>query len=153
MRIVVLSDSHRARNNLYDIIEMHLKDADLFIFLGDGESDFENATYLYPDMRYFQVAGNCDFGSSLPLYNEIKFCDKTIFFSHGHPFYVKHGYSEIIREAKSRGADICLFGHTHNQYIDREDSLYIMNPGAVRDGRYGMIDIVNGQIKLIDCKI
>ncbi|MCM1115851.1 MAG: YfcE family phosphodiesterase [Clostridium sp.] len=153
MRIVVLSDSHGSKRNLYEIIEMHLDDADLFIFLGDGENDFEDASLLYPKMKYYRVAGNCDWGSTLPLYNEIKFAGKKIFFSHGHPFYVKHGYGEIIREAKARKADICLFGHTHVQYIGREDELYIMNPGAVADGKYAMIDIINNQIMLIDCKL
>lgn len=153
MRIVVMSDSHGANQKLFDIIEMHLDDADLFIFLGDGEKDFEYATYLYPEMKYYQVAGNCDFGSELPAYDEIKFDGKTVFFSHGHPFYVKYGYSDIISEAQRRGANICLFGHTHNQHSLKQDGIYVMNPGSVREGFYGMIDIVNGHIIMIDCKI
>ena len=104
-------------------------------------------------MKYYQVAGNCDFGSELPAYDEIKFDGKTVFFSHGHPFYVKYGYSDIISEAQRRGADICLFGHTHNQHSLKQDGIYVMNPGSVREGFYGMIDIVNGHIIMIDCKI
>ncbi|MFR3419646.1 MAG: metallophosphoesterase family protein [Eubacterium sp.] len=43
---------------------------------------------------------------------------------------------------KRRNADIVLFGHTHNQYTEYLDGLYIMNPGSVgMNGDYGVIDI------------
>ena len=153
MRIVVMSDSHRHKGNLFDIVEMHKNDADLFIFLGDGEDDIEDIQTMYPDLRLEIVAGNCDFYSPKPAYKEITFAGKKVFFSHGHPFYVKHGYERIIDEAKRRGADIVLFGHTHNQYTEYGKELCIMNPGAVANSRYGMIDIVNNQIMLIPCKL
>jgi hypothetical protein len=149
MRIVVLSDSHRAKSKLLDVVEMHKEDADLFIFLGDGEDDFDDALALYPHLKYERVAGNCDWYSNYPLYKEIKFAGKTIFFSHGHPFHVKFGYDEIIQEAKRRSADICLFGHTHNQYTHYDGELYIMNPGSIASGYYGMIDITSSGIILI----
>ena len=153
MRIVVMSDSHRHEGNLFDIVEMHKEDADLFIFLGDGEDDIENVEIMYSDLRFEIVAGNCDFCSTKPMYKEISFAGKKIFFSHGHPFYVKHGYERIIEEARSREADIVLFGHTHNQYTEYDGKLCIMNPGAVANGEYGMIDIVNNQIMLLPCKM
>ncbi|MCC8073318.1 MAG: YfcE family phosphodiesterase [Clostridiales bacterium] len=148
MRIIVISDSHRAKGNLFEIVEKHMNSSDLFIFLGDGEDDFDSVLALYPDLKYERVAGNCDWYSTYPLYKSIKANGKTIFFSHGHPFHVKFGYDEIIREARSVKADICLFGHTHNQYTNYDNGLYIMNPGSVADGRYGIIDIVSGGIDL-----
>ena len=44
-----------------------------------------------------------------------------------------------------------LFGHTHNQYTEYLDGLYIMNPGSVgMNGDYGVIDITpKGDIMLI----
>ena len=73
-------------------------------------------------------------------------------FSYGHPYNVKFGYENIIAEAKRRNADIVLFGHTHNQYTEYIDGLYIMNPGSVgMNGDYGVIDITSkGDIMLIE---
>ena len=67
------------------------------------------------------------------------------------PYNVKFGYENIIAEAKRRNADIVLFGHTHNQYTEYLDGLYIMNPGSVgMNGDYGVIDITpKGDIMLI----
>lgn len=153
MRIVVLSDSHRAAGTLLDIVELQKDTADLFIFLGDGEDDFDNVLALYPKLKYERVSGNCDWYSTYPLYKEIKAGGKTLFFSHGHPFRVKFGLEDIRCEAKRRQADICLFGHTHNQFTDYCDGIYYMNPGAVCNGDYGMIDIVPNGIALIPAHI
>ena len=43
MRIVVMSDSHRRVSALLDIIERHKDNADLFLFLGDGNDDLDEA--------------------------------------------------------------------------------------------------------------
>lgn len=153
MRIVVMSDSHRAKRKLFDIVELQMSTTDLFIFLGDGEDDFDDVLALYPHLKYERVAGNCDWYSSLPLYKSIKAQGKTIFFSHGHPFRVKFGYDEIIREARLNEADICLFGHTHTQYTNYDNGLYIMNPGSVANSEYGMIDITDSGIMLIPSRI
>lgn len=149
MRIVVLSDSHIAKGRLFDIVEMQMKTADLFIFLGDGEDDFDDVLALYPNLRYERVSGNCDWYSTYPQYKEIMAGGKRIFFTHGHPFRVKFGLEDLVSEAKNRQADICLFGHTHNQYTDYSNGIYYMNPGSVADGNYGMIDIVESGIVLI----
>ena len=148
-----MSDSHRATRNLFEIVEKHINTTDLFIFLGDGENDFDDVLALYPDLKYERVSGNSDWYSTYPLYKSITSQGKKIFFSLGHPFHVKFGYDEIIRAARTEKADICLFGHTHNQYTNYDDGLYIMNPGAVRDGKYGMIDITKSGIMLIPAKL
>ena len=66
MRIVVLSDSHRKVSKLFDAVERHLDNADLFIFLGDGEDDFDMVLNAYPHIKYERVCGNCDWGSNYP---------------------------------------------------------------------------------------
>ena len=151
MRIVVLSDSHKNVGRLFAAVERHLDKADLYIFLGDGEDDFDAVIDAYPHIKYERVCGNCDWYSNYPDKMEIEFAGKRIFFSHGHPYNVKFGYENIIAEAKRRNADIVLFGHTHNQYTEYLDGLYIMNPGSVgMNGDYGVIDITpKGDIMLI----
>lgn len=141
MRLVVFSDSHRRVSTVTEIIERHKNNADLFIFLGDGNDDIDNALMLYPNTKIERVCGNCDFLSIYPASKVIDFQGKRIFFTHGHPYYVKHGYYDIEREARSVKADFCLFGHTHIPYIEHKDDIYFMNPGSCRDGIYGIIDI------------
>jgi len=151
MRILVLSDSHRFKGKLFEACEKHMDTVDLFVFLGDGEDDFDDFIAAHPHIKYERVAGNCDFYSNFPASLEFKAGGKTVFISHGHPYGVKHGYEMIIDEANKRGADIVLFGHTHIQYTDYRDGLYIMNPGSVGfGGEYGIIDITpKGDIMLI----
>lgn len=55
MRIVVLSDSHRNVGRLFAAIERHLDNADLYIFLGDGEDDFDAVIDAYPHIKYERV--------------------------------------------------------------------------------------------------
>ncbi len=152
MRIIVLSDSHKSKSKLFDIVEKHIH-SDLFLFLGDGEDDFDDVIALHPNLKYDRVAGNCDWYSSYPLYKSIYAGGKKIFFSHGHPFKVKFGYDQIEQEARSVSADICLFGHTHVQYTNYSDGLYIMNPGSAANSEYGIIDITDSGIMLISQKL
>lgn len=153
MRIVVISDSHQAMGNLFDIIEMHKDTADLFIFLGDIDDDFDSILDVYPRIKYYRVAGNNDWYSSHPLEQLIEIENKKIFFTHGHTYRVKMGYENIITKAKAINADICLFGHTHTQYTNYDDGLYIMNPGSVKSYKYGMIDITKAGIMLIPAEL
>lgn len=143
-----MSDSHGAKGNLLEIVEMHMDDADLFVFLGDGESDIEDVQALYPNLNYEVLSGNCDWYSTKPAAKVIDFGGKRILMSHGHPYNVKFGYENIINESRYCNADICMFGHTHIPYSNYDDGLYIINPGSVRDGKYAMVDIVNGSVML-----
>lgn len=146
MRIVVFSDSHRRESYVFEIIERHKDNADLFLFLGDGNEDVDTALMLYPNIKIERVSGNCDFSSPYPASRIIELANKKILFTHGHPYYVKHGLQELEREAKSCGADICCFGHTHNEYCEIKDGIYFLNPGTASRGSYGIIDIVENGI-------
>jgi len=153
MRIVATSDSHRRRSYLYDIIERHADNADLFINCGDSEGDVEDIPFLYPKIRIECVAGNCDRGSSLPLWKTVKFAGKKVMFCHGHTYGVKHGYSMLLETAKREGVDICIFGHTHTPMIEKVDGIYLINPGAVCNSSYAVIDIVDGKVNAYHAKI
>ena len=78
MRLLVASDSHRAAGTLLDIVELHLEDSDVLLFLGDGENDLENVRMLYPRLHILQVAGNCDWGSDLPAWGTAKLGGKAV---------------------------------------------------------------------------
>lgn len=152
MRIVVLSDTHRNISDLVKAVEQQGK-ADVFIHLGDLESDVEYVKNMFPDKRFLNVPGNCDFGSQDAVDGEIVLSGKRIFYTHGHAYHVKFGTYDIICEARRRKADILLFGHTHVPVNAYEDGLYIMNPGSighpVEGGpTYGIIDITHAGIAM-----
>lgn len=154
MRIIVISDSHKYKNNLYRIIERHSDKENFFIFLGDMDEDFDDALLLYPDIKYKRVSGNNEWGGSRHPFEQVADINgKKIFFCHGHTYGVKHGLEEIVTRARQEGADICLFGHTHIQYSDYLNGLYLFNPGASCLGYYGIIDITPGGIMVIPAKI
>lgn len=153
MRIVVTSDTHRNSRDFFDIIDRHEKNADLFINLGDSEREIETLKLTRPEINIKCVCGNCDFYSDYPIEQVIKFDGKKVFFTHGHKYHVKHGYDEIIRRAEVEEAEICLFGHTHEPYTERINNILYMNPGAVLNGSYGIIDIEKGQIMAYTNKI
>ena len=153
MRILVLSDSHGMPSRILDAVEAH-PEAEALIFLGDGERDLDTVESYYHSLQnVIKVAGNCDFSSSLPLLRVVTLGGKKIYCTHGHAEHVKYGTDELLLRARQEGADIVLYGHTHTGVTCYDDGLYIMNPGSIRDGHYGMIDIVPGGIMLNEAKL
>ena len=139
MKVLVFSDSHRSLRSMRDAVE--LEKPDFLIHLGDLEEDAENLAAEYPRLPLTSVAGNCD-GWIVhgPLQRTAVYGGKRVLLSHGHIWRVKSGYDAAIAEARRAGVDILLFGHTHTAYCERmEDGLWVMNPGSVRDGDYGVI--------------
>lgn len=152
MRIVVISDTHGNISNFERAVFQQPK-ADLFIHLGDHESDVDGIRLYLRDRNILRVSGNCDFGSQIPDEGETVVSGKRIFFTHGHRYNVKYGIGGAIAEARRREADILLFGHTHIPVSTYEDGLYIMNPGSLGHPRvsgptYGVIDITNAGVVL-----
>lgn len=142
MRILVTSDTHGDFGSLRRAI-LAQQGADIVIHLGDGGDDVEKVRFSFPNKTFLQVRGNCDWGSAMPESGEYMAGGKKIFYTHGHNYGVKSGDYTIISEARSRKADILLFGHTHQPREDYEDGLYIMNPGRLSgwEPTYGIIDI------------
>lgn len=149
MRIIVFSDTHGNFSAMHKIFKRN-GNADLFIFLGDGEKELEKLRVQYIDKKIINVSGNCDECSPTP---ESKIYTTPsgirIFFTHGHKWSVKYRTDKIFYKAKEERAQIALFGHTHCRYYSYEGGVHILNPGSAgcpRDGKpacYAYIDIVN----------
>ena len=43
-----------------------------------------------------------------------------IFITHGHGYYVSMGEERLKQEARGRGADIAMYGHTHRPFYEKE---------------------------------
>lgn len=132
MKILIVSDSHRKDENLLRVIERE-SPLDMFIHLGDIEDDrsmyaFEAA--VGKDCEVHMVLGNNDFFLDLEREEEIMIGKYKALITHGHMYGVSLGADRLYDEAKARGVDIAMFGHTHRPYVD-EDDITLLNPGSI----------------------
>ncbi|MGN0662941.1 MAG: metallophosphoesterase family protein [Faecalibacterium sp.] len=128
-KLVILSDSHNHRGAVERILRAE-SDADAVIFLGDGLRDLELALTLFPRMRVYSVAGNCDYGALEPLDGLAAFDQVVLFYTHGHMYGVKYDLDTIVEAAAARGAQVALFGHTHHALAEQRGDVFLFNPGS-----------------------
>ena len=147
-KLLVLSDSHGGRTAIERVLMKESKNIDALIFLGDGLRDLELTLTLYPKLRAYSVAGNCDYGALEPTDGLAAFDGVVIFYTHGHMYGVKYDLDTLADAASARGAEVALFGHTHRRELVRGvgTAATVFNPGSLRDGgSYGVITIENGK--------
>lgn len=151
MRIAVISDTH---GNLSWVgrLKPMLASVDHIIHLGDVVSDARRLEELVRCPVHY-VAGNCDMMSSAPHELELRIGGKRIFAVHGHGYSLDNGLYSLSAEARSREADICLYGHTHIPDITSGYGIWFVNPGSMARPRglsgktYAIIEIdKNGEI-------
>lgn len=146
MRVLVLSDSHGNYYKLRDAI-LQQPTARAVVLLGDGEKEMNDIEdeFCSDNLKFYRVCGNCDWASRQPASRIEIFGGKRFYCTHGFVENVKYGYEDLKLKARDVKADVALFGHTHTQYSDYEDGLYIFNPGSISRGEYGYVDVVPGQ--------
>lgn len=149
MRLIVVSDSHGERWGFFDVVEKEAS-ADVVYFLGDGFREYEATVERYSDKKTFiGVQGNCDFGCSLPTKDIRSIENAKIYATHGFAERVKYGPYELEIAARNNGCNLVLFGHTHQPTNYYKDGIYYFNPGSLRDGFYGVVDITDKGIMCI----
>lgn len=102
-KLLILSDSHSNRLALEHILKAEADHIDALIFLGDGLRDLEQTLTLYPRLRAYAVAGNCDFGALEPLDGLAAFDGVVVFYTHGHMYGVKYDL-DTLSDAAAAGA-------------------------------------------------
>lgn len=127
--MLILSDTHGNLSGVEELLPL-IAENDYVVHLGDGGADMRKARSLYPE-KVYACAGNCDFYSPLPLDGEIEVEGVKIYFCHGHRYGVKNHLSALAEEAKRRGCDIALYGHTHIAQITEVDGVTLINPGSL----------------------
>lgn len=147
MKILVVSDTHRRDDNLRELIE-RLKPLDILIHLGDAEgSEMFIADWVNPGCRMEMVLGNNDFFSMLDREREMEIGQHRILLTHGHYYGVSMGPEGLADEARSRGCDIAMFGHTHKPYLHTIGGVTMINPGSLsyprQEGRRPSYMIIN----------
>ncbi|MHC1695036.1 MAG: YfcE family phosphodiesterase [Eubacteriales bacterium] len=151
MKILIFSDSHRIIAGMVKAVDRQVTKPDLIIHLGDLTSDADALRSLYPGLPLITVPGNNDWREARDPQECLLNLDgvKTLLL-HGHTQAVKWGTQTLEGHAVSRGAQLVLFGHTHEPYDRYKDGLRLFNPGAAGiapggKASYGVLDIQKGE--------
>ena len=116
MRFIIFSDSHGSISNMREALRRNAGTGlDGIIFLGDG---LKSAKQLADEsgLELYAVAGNCDFGpdidpTRLDTYEKLlDFDGVKVLITHGHKYMVKTNGEVINKYARSKGADVVLYG-------------------------------------------
>lgn len=148
MKFLVFSDSHKSTTFMDKAIEKH-KDITHIIFCGDVDEDKEYLEMIYGNTHSIcAVSGNNDFFSSSPLERIMKCEEYIIYITHGHKEKVKSGLDYLESIARENKADLCIFGHTHQQLLKEYHGIKFLNPGAINYTRqqYAILDITKSAI-------
>lgn len=145
--VLVISDTHGHRGNL-EALSQTMAEADYIFHLGDGRGDMREIEEKYPE-KIYTLKGNCDFGCGLREV-EVEIEGVKIFACHGDAYRVKSETFTIAKEAKSRGAMVALYGHTHHAEIVQEDGIILVCPGTMkfplyRGGTYAYLVITGAK--------
>ena len=150
MRILVFSDSHGRIHNCLRAIES-AGPIDHILHLGDTSRDTEDLGILCPNTPITYVCGNCDFCAGESTEKVIELGGKKLFLCHGHSRGVKEGLGDLAHAAK--GADLALFGHTHEVFDGEVDGVHLFNPGSISlpasgAPSFGILTIMGGMLSV-----
>lgn len=134
--ILIISDYHKREDKVLELIRKY--NPTHTICCGDGESDEE----FYTKNNIISVKGNCDY-INLPLLSVIEIEGKRILVTHGHLYNVHFDIFKLYMLAKENNANYVLYGHTHNQMVEEYEGITFINPGALKDGNYALLDNFN----------
>lgn len=131
MKILIVSDTHRNDDNLKRVLDAHMP-LDMLIHLGDAEgSEYLIENWVNDGCDLKMVVGNNDFFSSLERELEVEIGTHKVLLTHGHYYNVSLGVESLRQEAKERGCDIAMYGHTHRPYLEVGRDVTILNPGSL----------------------
>lgn len=148
MKILVFSDSHGKLSFMRRCI-FKVK-PDCVIHLGDHIEDAKVLETENPHIRFHSVAGNCDAFRFYGMEPEI-LCypidGVMMFMTHGHRHAVKSDPGTLIAQARSKNAQIVMYGHTHIPVCREETGCWVLNPGSCKDTlTAGLVCTDNGRI-------
>ena len=135
MKILLVSDSHGNKKRLHELVKK-IKPSHLF-FMGDGIGDIADIG----DVEIRKVRGNCDlFCDDAEVVIE-NFLNYKIMLTHGHKFKAKFLLEPMVMYAKENACDILIYGHTHKAKSEYIDGVYVINPGAFKNGDYAILTL------------
>ena len=134
MRIAVFSDTHSNTALMVETVRRIRPDA--IIHLGDHDRDTEVLLREFPEIPLYSVCGNCDMASLAPERLVVSLGPVKAFLTHGHLYKVRWGrLDSLVYAAQEEGAQLALFGHTHEPLYKELGGVTILNPGTAGKGR------------------
>ncbi|MCB5954285.1 metallophosphoesterase [Enterococcus sp. CWB-B31] len=150
MRYLVVSDNHGDRDILVQLVKQYKGKVDAFFHCGDSELDTSDHLWDYFTAA---VKGNCDYDLGFPETAIKNIGEDVIFLTHGHLSNVRFGLTQLALQAEEAGANIALFGHTHEIGCEMHQGILFLNPGSIRQPRgpiqiqsYAIIDSTEEQL-------
>jgi uncharacterized protein len=136
LRIGLISDTHGL---LRPDVHRALAGVSMILHAGDvcGDEILDELNLIAPTQA---VYGNCDepWNSHLVERLDLEVAGVRIHVSHGHEL----GRPKPSAVAAAYDADVCVYGHTHKQVIERVDGRLIVNPGAAGPRRFDLVPCV-----------
>lgn len=132
MRVGVFSDSHGDHVALDELLD-RMGALDAVCFLGDVARDAEHLEGCLAAMPnqppLYAVRGNNDYFQScaLPWELLIELGGVRIYMTHGHRLVSLMG---LAYKAQECGAQVALFGHTHEALCETAQGVLLLNPGS-----------------------
>ena len=122
-KFIVFSDIHGNYNALQKLKPL-INENDGAFFAGDGLKDLLGLRVA--NLHY--VSGNCDGFGECEKIVEVE--DVKIFLTHGHEYGVKGDLQRLYYRASELGANVVIFGHTHQPLIQEINGILFLNPGS-----------------------
>lgn len=136
LRIGLISDTHGL---LRPDVHRALAGVSMILHAGDvcGDEILDELNLIAPTQA---VYGNCDepWNARLVERLDLELGGVRIHVSHGHEL----GRPKPSAVAAAYDADVCVYGHTHKQVIERVDGRLIVNPGAAGPRRFDLVPCV-----------
>jgi putative phosphoesterase len=145
MQYVFVSDTHGDRGILLDIFGKYATSATQIFYNGDSELDAEDSVFD----GISTVRGNMDFDPKFA--NEQLYQDEavTILQVHGHLVGVNMSLSKLEALAEQTGANIAIFGHTHQLGVEMINDILFLNPGSISQPR-GQFNRLGGTYAVVE---
>ncbi len=136
MKVLIVSDTHGKNDNLRRVLHKLDGHIDLLIHLGDFLGSPEALQDMAPCSVEI-VRGNCDSAlGGAPIAKLIRIGEHTALITHGHQYGVKYSVETLKEAARENGADIAMYGHTHEPYLSvSSDDVTVLNPGSLSQPR------------------
>ena len=107
--------------------------------LGDLVPDGQRMSQML-GLPLYGVRGNCDGWENAPEEMVLNVAGHKLLLCHGHRYGVKESLTRLYLRGQEAGADIVLYGHTHQPRVDRNGPMMLINPGALMNGRWAVLE-------------
>lgn len=146
MEVLIFSDSHGRTEGMRLALSRQRTRPYAVIHLGDGVRDVEELEL--GSIPLYTVRGNCDycldvFPGACPEECVTSIGGHLALMTHGARYGVKGGLEALLSSAAQKDADLVLYGHTHQPYLEvlptgtevgsvlLHRPMYVFNPGSI----------------------